>query len=530
MEKSIRNRSILVIIVVVVCVLGIIGLPSTFTKLKSNLADRIRLGLDLKGGTYLVLQVHVEDAVNNLTGQAVARLRDELHTRNIAFTQVQRTDSTHILIKGVSPNNLPAVESLAASQFPDWFIGSAAGDPNARVLTFKASQVSATKDDAFKLAMATIERRVNGLGISETDISRYGGTGSYQMVVELPGVSDPARVKSVIQSTAMLELKIVRGGPYASKDEALASFGGVLPPDTELLPGVTDSGVPAYYLVDSIAAITGSDLRDAEPSQDSNARPDINFMLTRAGASRFLSITQRNIGKQLAIVLDNQVISAPVIQGQISDNGQITGSFTPEQASDLALKLRSGALPASINYMQEETVGPSLGADSIHHGIEACIIGFLAILIFMLIYYKGAGINADVALILNLVILIAAMVYFGGVLTLPGIAGVILTVGIGVDSNVLIFERIREELRMGKAPPAAVAGGFDHAFKTIIDTHVTTVAMAVILFTFGTGPVKGFAVTLTIGLIANLFTSVFVSRVIFDYVLTRRARGEALSV
>ena len=529
MDKSIRNRAILVIIIVLICVFGIIGFPSTFLKLKQNLSDRIKLGLDLKGGMYLVLQVHAQDAVKNFSDQAVARLKDDLRNRNITST-VQKTDATHILIKGIPPANLSAVESLASDQFPDWYLGDVAGDPNSRMLTLKASVVASTKDDAYSLAMATIRRRVNGLGITETDIAQYGGSGSYEMVVELPGVPDSTRVRNIIQSTAMLELKIVRGGPYPGRDEALASFGGVLPPDTELLPGVTESGTPAWYLVESIAAITGSDLHTAEPSQDSQGRPDINFTLTRAGAARFSQITARNIGKDLAIVLDNQVQSAPVIEGQISDNGQITGNFTPQQASDLALKLRSGALPASISYLQEETVGPSLGNDSIHHGIEACVIGFLAILIFMLVYYKGAGINADVALILNLLILIAAMVYFGGVLTLPGIAGVILTVGMGVDSNVLIFERIREELRGGKAAPAAVAGGFDHAFKTIIDTHVTTVASAAILFAFGTGPVRGFAVTLVIGLVANLFTSVFVSRVIFDYVLSRRARGEALSV
>jgi preprotein translocase subunit SecD len=224
------------------------------------------------------------------------------------------------------------------------------------------------------------------------------------------------------------------------------------------------------------------------------------------------------------------VVSAPVIQSQIRDSGRITGSFTNQQASDLALMLRSGALPASISYLMENTVGPSLGADSIRHGVIACIVGFLAVIIFMLVYYRGAGINADVALVLNLVILIAALAYFGAVLTLPGIAGVILTVGMGVDSNVLIFERIREELRLGKAVGAAVAGGFEHAFKTIIDTHVTTVAAAAILFTFGTGPIRGFAVTLTIGLIANLFTSVYVSRTIFDYVLSRRQKGVALSI
>jgi preprotein translocase subunit SecD len=236
------------------------------------------------------------------------------------------------------------------------------------------------------------------------------------------------------------------------------------------------------------------------------------------------------VGKQLAIILDGRVVSAPVIEGQIRDSGRIMGSFTPQQAADLALVLNSGALPASIRTIAEETVGPSLGADSIRHGVIASIVGLLAVMAFMLFYYRGSGINADLALVLNLLLLMAALAYFGAVLTLPGIAGVILTVGMGVDSNVLIFERIREELRVGKAVGAAVVGGFQQAFRTIIDTHVTTVVSAAILFTFGTGPIRGFAVTLTIGLLANLFTSVFVSRVIFDYILTRREKGEALSI
>ncbi len=530
MERKIRNRAILIIAVVLVCLFGIVGFPSNFHRLEQNLADRIKLGLDLKGGAYLVLQVHVEDAVNASTGTAVGQLQDELHTRNIPYTQVRKTDATHVLIKGVPQNDWNAVQSLADNQFTDFYLEGVAGDPTARILVMKTSSAAQIRTEAYNEARATIQRRVNGLGISEATIAEYGQK-DFELVVEIPGVADLSRVRNIIQSTAMLELKIVRGGPYPSRDEALASFGGVRPPDTQLLPGISNSGGPVWYLVDSIAAVTGNDLRRAEPSQDSNGRPDVNFMLKRGAAARFAEITQRNIGKDLAIVLDNQVQSAPVIDGQISDNGVIQGgNFTPQSAADLALKLNSGALPASISYMQERTVGASLGVDSIHHGVEACIIGFVAILAFMLIYYKGAGINADVALILNLVILIAAMVYFHGVFTLPGIAGVILTVGMGVDSNVLVFERIREELRGGKAPPAAVAGGFDHAFKTILDTHVTTVAAAAILFTFGTGPVRGFAVTLTIGLIANLFTSVFVSRVIFDYVLTRRERGAALSV
>lgn len=530
MERKIRNRTILILVVVLACIFGIIGFPSNFHRLEQNLADRIRLGLDLKGGTYLVLQVHVEDAINNTTGSAVARLQDELNTRNIPAAGVRKLDPTHILIKGVPSSQMGRVEALAQDQFPDFRLEPAPGDVTARVMVMKTSSENQIKNEAYTEARATIERRVNALGVTEPTIADYGQSGSYQLVVELPDVTDPGRVRNIIQSTAMLEWKLVRGGPYQSRDAALASFGGVLPPDTQLLPGVTDSGSPAWYLLDSIAAITGNDLRRAEPSQDSNGRPDISFTLKRSAAPRFAEITQRNIGKQLAIVLDNQVQSSPVIDNQISENGIIQGNFTTQQTADLSLKLNSGALPASITYMDEKVIGPSLGSDSIHHGVEACIIGFIAILAFMLVYYKGAGINADVALILNLVILIAAMVYFHGTFTLPGIAGVILTVGMGVDSNVLIFERIREELRGGKAAPAAVAGGFDHAFKTIIDTHVTTVAAAAILFTFGTGPVRGFAVTLTIGLIANLFTSVFVSRVIFDYVLSRRERGAALSV
>lgn len=530
MGRSIRNRTIVIVVSLLICVLGIIGLPSTFQALKQNVADRIRLGLDLKGGTYLVLQVHVDDAVNTASDQTLSRVRDDLGTRNIAYAEVRKTDATHILIKGVAQDKWNNVQAVVQEQFPEWYVQSVAGDPSSHLMQMKTTAEATIKSDAYTEAMATIRRRIDALGITEPEIAQYGSQGSYELVVELPGVSDPTRVKNIIQSTAMLELKIVRGGPYGSRAEALTSFGGVLPPDTELIPGTSDSGAPVWYLVDRIAAITGHDLSGAEPSQDSNGRPDVNFTLTRSGAARFAEITQRNIGKQLAIVLDNNIASAPVIQSQISDRGEITGNFTTQQASDLGLKLRSGALPASISYLQEQTVGPSLGADSIRHGIEACIIGFAAILLFMLIYYKGAGINADIALILNLVILIAALAYFGGVLTLPGIAGVILTVGMGVDSNVLIFERIREELRSGKSAPAAVAGGFDHAFKTIIDTHVTTVASAAILFAFGTGPVRGFAVTLTIGLVANLFTSVFVSRVIFDYELSHRTAGEALSV
>lgn len=533
MNKNIRNRAIAIGVVVLACILGVIGFPSNVKQLKQNVADRIRLGLDLKGGTHLVLQVHVDDAVNVTSDLALERLRDGLHAKNIPYADVQKTSTTQLLIKGVPQEHTNDLQNLVQDQFSDWTLERVAGDATSRNLVMRPSAVANIKNEAFTQAMDTIRRRIDDLGITEPEVAEYGQQGDYELVVQLPGVDDPTRVKDIIQSTALLELKIVIDGPFPSQDAALAQHGGVLPPDSQLLPGEPDSsqgGGEAWYLVNRISAITGRDLSGAEPSQDVNGRPDINFTLTRDGAARFAEVTQRNINKMLAIVLDNRVESAPVIHSRISDRGEITGSFTTQQAADLALKLRSGALPASITYLQEETVGPSLGADSIRHGVVASIVGFVAVMGFMLIYYRGAGINADVALILNLLILIAALAYFGAVLTLPGIAGVILTVGMGVDSNVLIFERIREEIRNGKAVPAAISGGFEHAFTTIIDTHVTTVASAAILFTFGTGAIRGFAVTLTIGLVANLFTSVFVSRAIFDYGLTGRAKGAELSI
>jgi preprotein translocase subunit SecD len=545
MEKKIRNRVIIIAVAMVVCLLGIIcyprneqetfGFPTTWQRLKENVRDRIRLGLDLKGGTHLVLQVQVNDAVNITVDLAQERLRDELRSRGIPATVEKKTDGrTYLLLTNVPQEKSGDLQTLVSEQFPDWDLTRRAGDPNAREMSLKTSAAGNIRNQALEQSKNTIRNRIDQLGVTEPTIADYG-QGDYELVVQLPGVDDPTRVKDIIQSTAMLTLKIVREGPFPSREAALASHGGILPPDSELLPGRRESGSDnaggeAWYIVDRIAAVTGRDLRDAQPRPDENGRPSVNFSLTRDGAARFGRVTGANIGKELAIILDNRVVSAPVIQGQITDNGRITGSFTPQQAADLALVLRSGALPASIKYLEERTVGPSLGADSIRHGVIASIVGLLAVMAFMLIYYRGAGINANLALFLNLVILVAALAYFGAVLTLPGIAGVILTVGMGVDSNVLIFERIREELRLGKTVGAAVAGGFDHAFLTIIDTHVTTVVSALILFTFGTGPIRGFAVTLTIGLIANLFTSVFVSRVIFDYVLTMREKGEALSV
>jgi len=404
----------------------------------------------------------------------------------------------------------------------------------------KPSSLSDLKTKAVGQAIETIRNRVDALGVSEPTIEQHGAGGQYQILVQLPGVDDFGRVKDIIQSTAMLEIKQSLGGPYPSEQAAMQDKGGIIPADAVLLPGHSMPGAEAegqaWYFVSRISAVSGKDLRDAQPGRDPNGQPSVTFSLTGDGGQRFFSFTSAHVGDSLAVVLDGKVQEVANIKEPIRDQGSISGGRMSEQQSkDLSMILRSGALPASIKYLSEETVGPSLGAESIRSGVRATVIGMVAVLIFMLIYYRGAGINADLALIMNLIILLGFLGWssIAGVniaLTLPGIAGVILTVGMGVDSNVLIFERIREELRNGKTPPSAVDQGFSHAWITIVDTHVTTIVSAAILFIFGTGPVKGFATTLTFGLLANLFTAVFVSRFIFDWVLSRHQRGEALSI
>src|SRR5438093_4462326 len=374
------------------------------------------------------------------------------------------------------------------------------------------------------------------MGVGETIIQKHGGPGENEILVQLPGVDDPARVKGIMQSTAQLELKLVESGPYPSATAAVQNYGGVLPANLEVLPSVErDSGSSegTYYAVQQVASITGRDLKGAYPSRGENGRPAVSFNLNADGAQRFGRVTGENIGKMLAIVLDKRIQSAPRINGRITDSGSITGGaagFAPQAAQDLALVLRSGALPASIKYLDEEVVGPSLGADSIRAGLVAAIVALVSVIAFMLVYYKLSGVNATVAMILNLIVLFGALSYFGAALTLPGIAGVILTIGVGIDSNVLIFERIREELRSGKTALSAVVTSFSRVFVTLVDTHLAALISAMFLFLFGTGPVKGFAVTLFIGLVSNMFTAVFVSRTLFEWVLNRQQRAQTLSI
>jgi preprotein translocase subunit SecD len=405
-----------------------------------------------------------------------------------------------------------------------------AGADNSWTLTMKPTEVQSIEKHALQQSIETIRARVDNLGVSEPTIQEYN-LGSNQILVELPGVDDISRVRDIIQSTARLEIHLVIGGPFPTEQAAEQSLGGSVPPEDVILPyGGTESDLTGqYFVLQRIPVVAGEDFRDAQPSVDENGRPDATFTLSNHGGDLFYKFTSANIGKQLAVVLDNRVQESATIQQAIRDQGRITG-LGKEKAENLSLMLRTGSLPASIHYLQESIVGPSLGADSIRKGVLASIVGLVAVLIFMLIYYHGAGVNADLALILNLIILLGFMGFSGATLTLPGIAGVILTIGMGVDSNVLIFERIREELHAGKAPGAAVEQGFAHAWVTIVDTHVTTIVSAAILFLFGTGPVRGFAVTLTFGLLANLFTAVFVSRVIFDSHLKRLPRGATLSI
>jgi preprotein translocase subunit SecD len=380
-------------------------------------------------------------------------------------------------------------------------------------------------------SIETIRERIDKLGVSEPVIEKYG-LGDNQILVQLPGVDDPARVESIIQSTAKLEIHEVVGQPYPDEAQATTALGGVVPPDEMLAKGSNGVGGPdQVYVLKRIAIVEGTDFRDAQPSTDENGRPDISFNLTTEAGDRFYKYTDANKGTgSMAILLEGKVREVATIQSAIRDSGRITGGFSQEQAQDLSLMLRTGSLPASISYLETRTVGPSLGAASIHQGVVAAIAGMIAVMIFMLVYYRGAGVNADLALFLNLVILLGFMGFTSAVLTLPGIAGVILTIGMGVDSNVLIFERVREELRLGKTAAAAIQDGFAHAWVTIVDTHITTIVSAGILFLFGTGPVKGFAVTLTFGLLANIFTAVFVSRTIFEYLLSKKERGAALSI
>lgn len=543
MPKRTRLRVLVIVLVVVGFVAGYLatgyqrakkdwvgaGQPPLLDALKKG----VRLGLDLRGGIHLVLQVNTADALKAERDDAAEQL--EAQAREQSFTLGPATpisdSSFTIVVPPQASENEKKLEEAVKRYLPDWNSNVAGGK---WTFILKDPARRATEDNAVAQAIETIRNRVDEFGVAEPLIAREGFD---RILVQLPGIDDPRRVKDLIKSTAFLELKLVdRQGTVDSgpsdKASLLARYNNTIPPELELVEGKAETGQrqTSWYVLKKTAAITGRDLKSARPTRGQLGANSITFFLTAAGSEKFGAATGANIGKHLAIVLDKRVQSAPVINDRITDTGVIQGQFSPEEANDLALVLKAGALPAGLTYLEERTVGPSLGLDSIRKGVSASMAGALLVFIAVVLYYRLAGWNAVLALVLNAVLLLGAMSLFGSTLTLPGIAGFILTIGMAVDSNVLIFERIREELRGGRAPRTAIENGFSKAFATIIDTHLTVIISAVFLFQFGTGPVKGFAVTLIIGLLISVFTAVFVSHTLFDLVYGRRQHIDTLSI
>jgi preprotein translocase subunit SecD len=527
MNKNIRWKVITIVAVLVIFgavgVYPIVASQYGITSPSWLMAKQLKLGLDLKGGVHLVLRVQTDDAIRLEGEQEMERLREALRTRNITVTSLTMPTIAQIRVEGVPPAQDAAFREAGADLAVNY--DRSPGTNGSYTFTMKPNIQIILRQESVVAARQTIERRVNELGVAEPSIAQQGANGD-QILVQLPGVTDVEHAKEIIRSTGLLELKIVEAGPAATREDLLQN--GQVPEGMDIIPGSADAtgGGTVYYMVRKAAAVSGRDLTNARPSVDQNNLPAVQFTLSSDGARKFGVVTETNIGRRLAIILDNRVTSAPTIQGRITDTGQITG-VTRDEVTDLSLILKSGALPATLAYLEERTIGPSLGADSIRSGIQASVVGLLLIVAFMLIYYKLSGVNAIIALLFNLVILIGLMAYIGAVMTLPGIAGFVLTMGIGVDSNVLIFERIKEELEAQHGVRAAINAGFSRVFLTLLDTHISALIAALFLIQFGTGPIRGFAYTLIIGLASNLFTSTFVSKTLFELALGRQQRQTA---
>jgi preprotein translocase subunit SecD len=554
MRKNLLQRLIVILAVVVGCIyVTYIGwrapvFPDDFTSLakaKENLLANIKLGLDLKGGSHLVMQVQVDEALKKITDDNAEKAKALLQKASIPLKEAKGVTATQLVVTlEDAAKGKDAQDKLLEDFGKDEWEGRIDGAN--LTFTMRERVAAEYRKRAVEQAKSIIENRINAFGVAEPTIQDYGAEQNHQILLQLPGVDDPERIKKTLVLESNLELRSVSGtyAPYQTLDEAKAAAAGKadiepLPLDEREDPSDETAADPAvkqtapYLLITKSPVVVGRDLRDAfAAAGDLGGEDDyrIVFKLKDDGARKFRDWTGKNIGTNLAIVLNGRVKSAPVIRGEIGETGEITGNFTKQSAEDLALVLRSGALPARVVYLEERTVGPSLGADSIRQGVAASVAGLVFIMIFMGIYYRLSGWNAIISLILNLLMLVAAMAMFGATLTLPGIAGIILTIGMAVDSNVLIFERIRDELRIGKAVVSSVETGFNKAFITIIDTHVTTIVSSIFLFIFGTGPIRGFAVTLIVGLLANLFTATFVSKTMFGYTLSRSERPTALSI
>ncbi|MBA3440740.1 MAG: protein translocase subunit SecD [Pyrinomonadaceae bacterium] len=562
MKKNILQR-LIIIALVTLASLYVVFWPRhrvtakdfTYQGINDTLRENIRLGLDLRGGSHLVMRVQTEDYLKTLTENTALGVQGAAKDANQTVKEVRPEVSNGeyriVLVAGDGVNGTELRDNVQRQVDLSNWINSISSNTITWTLPQAAQRL--LSDQAVNQAIRIIDSRIDAVGVAEKTLQTHGPQGSHQILLQMPGVDDPERIKKLIQAESRLQLVHVVSPPspqpvqtYATEQEAIQSVGGTLPPNRLVLPyaerdeltAVEEDNQPSerprrYVVVERPAVIEGSELRSAEAVSQTGVGDSyqISFALKPGGAQKFGSWTAANINQYMGVVLNDEVKSVAFIKSQITDQGQIDGRFTKESAEDLALTLRSGALPASLVYLEERTVGPSLGADSIRSGVRASIAGLLFVIVFMVIYYRGSGVNAVIALLLNVMITLAGLVFFNATLTLPGIAGLILGLGMAVDSNVLIFERIREELRTGKTVLSAVDQGFDRAFVTIIDTHVTTIVSSLFLFIFGTGPIRGFAVTLVLGLLANLFSAVYVSRTIFIWLLNRKGRRvESLSI
>lgn len=563
-KKNLLQRTIIIAIVTLLGLYIVIGprrRPTlhdfTWSGIKATLAENIHLGLDLKGGTHLVMRVKTDEVLKNLTLADAIAIEKAAKDKGLPVKEVRpetAPGSYRITLEATDASKLAEIEAEAKQKLGgDLSIWTSSVSGNTIVWTLPPSAQSTLAEQATEQAQRIIESRLDAVGVAEPLVQRHGSQSSHQILVQMPGIHDPERVKQLLKAESKLELVHVVSPPspqsvqtYGTEEEAKASLGGAVPTNRRVLPYAernepTAGGQPAtdeaqkqkkWVVVESPAVVDGSELRSANAvqAQGGGDSYQIAFALKPAGAQKFGSWTGANINEYMGVVLNDEVKSIAYIKSQINDQGEISGRFTKQSADDLALTLRSGALPAPIEYQEERTVGPSLGADSIRSGVRASLFGLIFVVVFMLFYYRGAGVNAVVALLLNMILMLAGLIIFQATLTLPGIAGIILTIGMAVDSNVLIFERIREELRTGKTIPSAVEQGFARAFVTIIDTHVTTIISSLFLFVFGTGPLRGFAVTLVLGLLINLFSAVYVSRTIFMWELSRKRKLESLSI
>jgi preprotein translocase subunit SecD len=572
MKKNILRRVIIITIVTIACLYIVLGprrrdaagnmqWPKandfTYTGIKRTLAENIRLGLDLKGGSHLVMQVKTDTYLKTLTDNLAPAIENAAKAAGYNVQSVTPSASPgnyQVVLTAADASKVNEIRDELPKKI-DLSYWTPAVSGNTVTWTLPQTAQRTLSDQAVDQAFRIVETRINAVGVAEPTLQRHGGQGSNQILLQMPGIQDPERIKKLIQGESRLELMKVVSPPnpspmqtYPTEEAAKASLGGQVPPNRRVLPysesdeptaaGETATPDPnrptQWVVVEAPAVIDGSELRSADAAQGSgggDSNYEIDFTLKPTGAEKFGTWTGANVGAYMAVVLNDKVESAPFIKSQITDRGQITGNFTEQSAKDLALTLRSGALPAPLVYLEERTVGPSLGADSIRAGVISALGGLVLVVLFMVFYYRGAGVNAVIALLLNMIITVASLVVFDATLTLPGIAGLILTIGMTVDTNVLIFERIREELETGKTVASAVEQGFARAFVTVIDTHVTTIVSSLFLFVFGTGPIRGFAVTLILGLLANLFSAVYVSRTIFIWILNRKGRrAETLSI